>query len=146
MTHNYVITASKSTDYYYEANTQHCHSSASELVPAFPCIKEHKIGWGRVGEHKINCVFAFNIFLAVQLHSPKRNSKYVINSNIVQQVLPLTAFFCQNKTHTFYFPDFQLALLSEGISPRILDLRHCMNKSVFTQLFKPAKIFCKVFL
>lgn len=84
MTQNYMITGSKSTDYSYEAKPKQLQSLESELVPAFPFIKEHKIGWGKVGELKINCVFALCFFLAVQLSTPKPGSKYVFSSDAVQ--------------------------------------------------------------
>lgn len=83
VTQNYMGTGSKSTDYSYEAKPKHWQSSESELVPAFPFIKEQKIGWGKAGELEIICVFALSFFLPVQLPIPNPGSKYVFSSDAV---------------------------------------------------------------
>lgn len=82
VTQSYMTTGSTTTIHSYEANPKHWQSSESELVPAFPVIKEHKTEWGKIGKLKINCVFALSFFLSVQLSIPKPGRKYDSSSEL----------------------------------------------------------------
>lgn len=72
-------------------------------MPAFLFINEHKIGWGKVGELNINCVFALSFFLSVQLSILKPGSKYVFSSDAVQQAVPINSFPLSKQTPLFSF-------------------------------------------